>query len=642
MAADEDIPGEVLAELVRSANETAIPKLLRSIERLAPDSDSSERRLTPALHDFVDLLPLPSGDGAGEPVRKLLSGLRSFLGRRPFFDPGSCEISKKFGWLLAPAMHAVERLVAARNVLAFDEHAMALLRTAPTARHWRTRGIDDRKDKLPELVPGWPELNDALFWYSDKATRSQRQAKLMDLSNVLPLELVDHYWEFGLESFPRVLDWAMTCELEVDQQLALSLAFRIYVQAEKPSEWLEGLHDSVRGNPGLTARLEKLLNPVVSEESLKPEREWEEYKRRLERERLAIAEQRAVWIAGLMADPNIVRNPPGLPPGKISQDQYALLKEIEDDDERTGRSQGSTWRTLIDEFGEDVASAYRDAAMAHWRRFTAELRSEGGNTRSLPYSLLFAMAGLSIEAAEVEEFPRHLCACEVTLALRYIVYELNGFPRWLEPLYEAYPKEALDAVLTELFWELANTKSDEPMHYILHDLVFYAPWLHSALAEPLLSWVRCHQLPSDDALRYSLRILRGGDLDPSELAMVAKEKATNHSSEHCASCRVRGWRAYIRVRWRFRRFRSGPQSGSHRHVSSPCSPNPACRFPAPGSPVGSCASHTDRQGDLGMQVVCGRGTASALHSHPVSGAPSSLFTPRQHRTRTVRLLDLCM
>ena len=84
LAADEDIPGEVLAELVRSANETAIPKLLRSIERLAPDSDSSERRLTSALHDFVDLLPLPAGDGAGDPVRKFLLGLRSFLGRRSF------------------------------------------------------------------------------------------------------------------------------------------------------------------------------------------------------------------------------------------------------------------------------------------------------------------------------------------------------------------------------------------------------------------------------------------------------------------------------------------------------------------------------------------------------------------------------
>ena len=45
-------------------------------------------------------------------------------------------------------------------------------------------------------------------------------------------------------------------------------------------------------------------------------------------------------------------------------------------------------------------------------------------------------------------------------------------------------------------------------------------------------------------------------------------------------------------RWRFRRFRPGPQSDAHGYVSSPRSPNPACRFPAPGSPVESCGSHT--------------------------------------------------
>ena len=49
------------------------------------------------------------------------------------------------------------------------------------------------------------------------------------------------------------------------------------------------------------------------------------------------------------------------------------------------------------------------------------------------------------------------------------------------------------------------------------------------------------------------------------------------------SGRVEDWRANSRVRWRFRRFRSGPQSGSRSHVSSPRSSNRACGSPAPGS-----------------------------------------------------------
>ena len=47
-------------------------------------------------------------------------------------------------------------------------------------------------------------------------------------------------------------------------------------------------------------------------------------------------------------------------------------------------------------------------------------------------------------------------------------------------------------------------------------------------------------------------------------------------------------RAYGRVRWRFRCFRVGPQSGSHGHVSSPRSSNRACGFPAHGSRTRSC------------------------------------------------------
>ena len=284
----------------------------------------------------------------------------------------------------------------------------------------------------------------------------------------------------------------------------------------------------------MSAAWDRLANPHVPEDLAAAEREWAEEQEELEREEREAAEYRASWIAHLKANPDIVRSPPGLQPGEFSTDQCCLLREVEGDDIREERSQGSAWRNLTDEFGEVVAHAYRDAAVAHWRHFRPELRSEGGNTSSFPYSLVFAMAGLAIEADEVDGFPGYLDASEVRLALRYIVFELNGFPKWLESMYREWPSEVLDAVLTELLWELENTDPDEPMHYILHDLAVYAPWLHGALTGPLLCWIRSHDLPSDAALDYSFRILRCGELDASDLVAVATSKAIDESSNQRA------------------------------------------------------------------------------------------------------------
>ena len=79
--------------------------------------------------------------------------------------------------------------------------------------------------------------------------------------------------------------------------------------------------------------------------------------------------------------------------------------------------------------------------------------------------------------------------------------------------------------------------------------------------------------------------------------------------------RVEDWRASFRVRWPFRRFRSGPQSGSHGHVSSPRSPNPACPFRAPGSPVGSCGSHTGNTRDGRRSRWSGTPTRASPEGH---------------------------
>ena len=196
---------------------------------------------------------------------------------------------------------------------------------------------------------------------------------------------------------------------------------------------------------------------------------------------------------------------------------------------------------MIDEFGEDVARAYRDAAMAHWHHCTPGLRSEGADTKSILVSIVFAMAGIQIEATEVDGFPAHLSESEVRLALRYMTHELNGFPRWLETMHRAHPSAVMEAVQTELFWELAHTDPDEPMLYILHDLAHYAPWLQSALVEPLMTWLSANDPPNDQALRHILRILKDGCQNPEELATLAAAKASCGRCDEHRPCWYAVW-----------------------------------------------------------------------------------------------------
>ena len=535
LTAQAELPRELLAELVQhaAADVMGVAMLLESIDKLPPYERFKGTGLTQALHGFIDRLPLAKSAGTDQPLPRLIDGLYTILDRPPYIERRECHVSEDFAWLLGSATHAVEKLVSARVEAAMQNHAIAIMLNSPAVRFWRGEDFDDYKDKLHKLVPAWPELNDALFWQSIEAARARFERDGKPLNDVWPVQFLEPYWSFGPDSFPRVLEWVRLRELEDDRLVALSLAFRIYAAAGKSIEWLEQLRAAVMGDAVLAARLNELLNPTISDTARKQEEEDVEYKQKLEDQRREQEQNRADWIARIKASPERVRNPPGLEPGELSWDHYWLLGEVESSDLQTNRRQGAEWQSLIDEFGDDVARAFRDAAVVHWRHYKPELRSEGADTRSIPHSLLFAMAGLEIEAREGDDFPAHLSESEVRHALRYVAWELNGFPRWLEAMHRTHPQTVMEAIRTELFWELSNPKPEQRIHYILHDLVYYAPWLHGALVEPLLTWIREHDLPNRDSLRYSLHILKHGGVDPTELVTVAQAKvAAERSSEH--------------------------------------------------------------------------------------------------------------
>ena len=141
------------------------------------------------------------------------------------------------------------------------------------------------------------------------------------------------------------------------------------------------------------------------------------------------------------------------------------------------------------------------------------------------------MSGLEIEACEIKDFPANLTEGEVHHALRYLVWELNGFPGWLEQVYKAYPKVLLEAVLAELHWELARTKLDKSPHYILQDLVYHAAWMHQSLAPSLLAWLEQNEILNQDALRDCIHILQCGDANVETVSRLAQAKITANTAK---------------------------------------------------------------------------------------------------------------
>lgn len=519
------IPHELLEELVEEAgpDSHSAKHLVTSLGKLLPYDRYKVTGLGRALHKFVERLPIV---GDQKFITQLLGGLHGYLDRPPYVERRECRVSEEYAWLLSLAMHAVERLVVARSTVALGATALSILLKVPALRYWSDGDFGEYKDDLRALVPGWPELNDDLYWASIEQARATNAAKSGEaLTDDWSVSWLGHYWAFDTASLPRLLDYMHTRATQDDRLVALSTAFQVFVRADRPPHILNSLQDAVADDPVLRHRLDILLNPPVSETMQRHEEEHAEYLRERDKEKERSKQAHDMWITELRANPDRVRNPPNLTPGELSGDQFWLLYELQDHRLATDRFGNANWQALIPDFGDAVARAYRDAAVNCWRHYAPPLQSEGvKRDNQIPYILIFAMAGLEIEAAETAAFPHNLNESQVRHALRYITWELNGFPRWFECMYQAYPALVEEAVLQELFWELENAVPEIPMNYILSDVVYHAPWLHHAIAPALLEWVEANPLLIDTNRHYCLQILVNGRTDPARLAALASRQ----------------------------------------------------------------------------------------------------------------------
>lgn len=528
----EVLDHEVFAELLDWAPMTAqgVNLVLRTLDHTAPHERFDATGLVHALHEFVERLPVMADVAAVHPLGQAIDGFSRFLEREPYVERGDCNVSEKFGWLMPVALHAVDRLVAARSAAALQPAALAVLRNSPALRFWRRGDVTEYKTSLSQNVPRWRELNDLLYWASVAACRERMEIQGEVLRDDWQMAYIGHFWEFGPEDFERCLGWI--AESEGDNRfVALSRCIQLYIQADRPSAWLDPLQKAVADDPDLFEFLETRLKAKPSPAMERMDAEHRRWKRKNDARDRKHKKDREDWVRALQANPDRILHPASLKPGEFSSDQYHLLHSAMSSGASTSREDGADWRALVPEFGEPVARAYRDAAIAHWRVYQPTLRSEGGVTGSTPYSLIFAMTGLAIEANEDSAFAQRLTPEEARLAFRYVTWELNGFPGWFEQLYRAFPEIGREAVEVELLWELNHSVGEQPLHYILHDILYHAPWLHTEVGDLIFDWLSSHNVPNADTLRYSLNILAGSGVALEALAGLSAAKATGTTLE---------------------------------------------------------------------------------------------------------------
>ncbi len=526
------LPRRLLAEFLDAgpANAASVDLLLASVEILEPWARYETTGLTSALHRFIARLPVYTDAAPAQPLATLAEGLAGYLAKEPHVERAECRVSIEHQSLMGPALHVVERLIAARSAASLGPAALTILMNAPALRQWTDAEDRGHKSRLNELVPRWPELNDRLFWGSVENRRPGMEAQGKALDDDWYVTWIDHFWAFDAKSFERTVAWIGERTHADDRMVALKRAFRTYAEAGKPPVWRKALKHAVAGDERLEAALALLFRPPANAAN----RRWREterrYKRRSARAKATRLKDRAAFVERVKADPTAIRRPPGVPVGRLTTWQYYLLQIIEERDRRNTRTRGADWQVLIEEFGAPVAEAYRDAARDHWRAFKPTLRSEGADGSSIPADLIFGMAGLAIEAGPDFTGLAGLSEPDGRLALRYGLFELNGFPRWFEPLFRSRPEAGLEIVEREVAWELTNAGADTPGSHILHDLRYHAPWMHADLAPGLLNWLEANDTANDQALRYARQILAHGGVRPEAIARIAAAKTVANAT----------------------------------------------------------------------------------------------------------------
>lgn len=522
---------EWFAELLKDLPSTkqSVAWVLSGIKKLKQEDRYAVDVMPKALDEFVHSLGF-------ELLADLLDGLNALICRNPVLERRYCEISKRYGWLIKSAAKAAERLIVVRHLSALRTSTLSILQKLPAAQEYRNWDFGGSRSDIAALVQAWPELNHALFWYEVGQARRFRKKKNKErVTDIWQVSLFGSYWRFKADDFDLVLADVKQRRLLDDRLVALSLVFQLYVQARRPKNWLRKLKTKVCRIPALSAALQNHLHPPpLSADQKRWRRQEARYKQEQKRREAFRTQNELEWRGDLAANVSSLRDP-GLPdPTAITSRQCYLHEKMRELDRQSSCWSTGNWQVLKAEFGEEIAQAFRDGTVNYWRGYKPKLRSEGRADNGIPFSAIFGLTGLNIEARETEGWTSGLSEGEAEIAFRYALYELNGFPDWMPSLFKAYPDLIAGLLLREVDHDLRIEKTKVDSHYVLADLSWSGSWAWPGIGAGIFARLTAREPMNLANLGYMLNIVHGANISQDGIARLAELRSADRRHAHAA------------------------------------------------------------------------------------------------------------
>ncbi len=517
---DREWLNEICETLKGSAED--IEWLLRVASKAEALPKYTVDHLQDGVTKLVERMPL-------ENVLPLLEGMHNLLERQPYVDARFCKVSTRFGWLLHPAACAVERLVEARNIDALSAAALGVLGMLRASRHFDT-DVRELKADFSKLVPAWPEFNRTLFWSEVGKVRAENtESGFGRVTHMWQAHSFEAFWKFSAEDFDYFLGEIETRAVEDDKHVALSGAIDAYVKGGRGAAKLKRLKEAVNGKPELAEQLQLFLHPPKREDGLSQQnRKWRQQAKARERREKENLRKSREHIAQHL---DTLRNPGFADPNDISKTQWYLHHHTRNKAERKGKWTSGDWRSLIPDFGEEIARAYREGAILHAHQATPLLRSEGAEANTTTASTIFGLTGLSIEARETANWAESVTRQEAERAWRFAAHELNGFPDWFPKLFAAHSGVLSDLIMREIDYELSS-EPEGGMHYVVDDLAWSGKWAWAELGPRIFEMLKEREPRNGETLNKLLTIVLGSGVSDEDIAALARARVADLNTRH--------------------------------------------------------------------------------------------------------------